>query len=790
MTARLAGRYCQGVGKLVKRLPRLPLPLRFLVGMLACAAGQATCESGEAFDGAALFADQCADCHGSAGQGTELRRQALAGDLPVKELARVIAETMPEGDPESCVGAEAEAIARHAHKAFYSPLAQARIRPPRRELSRLTVRQYEQTLADLFAEFRGRQEPEGAHGLSARFMKRVNAAGIGDPVRLVLPRAAFQLSQIEELPESFRDPEVEGPERFGNSRIDVVVTISGGLTAPETGNYEFLVETDSGVELDINETAVIDAKIRSDSEKQVRGSIRLVGGRTYPLKLQTSRTKQEDLQLALRWRPPAGIEEVVPERVLSAARFSRVHATSVRFPADDRSVGYVRGASVSAAWDEATTAAALEAVEFVLADLPAFLGVSEDDTIERKKARAFCERFASTAFRRPLNESERRVLIDRFFVGDDLDEESRLIEAIEFSLLSVLKSPRFLYPEAAALDAGEGYSVANRLALGLWDSLPDRPLRKQAAKGALSEVRAVRRQAERMLKDQRTRSKLTEFFGFWLRLDHASQPSRDPDEFPDFNDRIAADMRASLERLLDEIVWHDDADLRELFLTEDLFVNARLAEFLGLSIPEGDPESFHKASVDTRERAGVVSHPFIVTAFSYYRETSPIHRGVFLARNVLGRSLRPPPEAVAPLAPELAPDMTTRERVAAQTSPGACQACHVLINDLGFTLERFDAVGRYRETELDRPIDARGGYIATDGGTVRLGGARDLARFLADSEDVHRSFVTQLFEHVTKQPILAYGVETRERLLADFRANHFNIRDLLCDIAVTAALAD
>lgn len=773
----------------------MPFSLRFVVGVLACAAGVGFGATGaRAFDGAALFAAQCADCHGQAGQGTELRRQALAGDLPVKELARVIADTMPEGDPESCVGAEAEAIARYAHGAFYSPLARARIRPPRRELSRLTVRQYEQTLADLFAEFRGRSKPGETRGLSARFAKRVNTGGVGEPVRLVLPRIAFRLSQLEELPESFRDPEIEGPEQFGNSRVDVAVGFSGGLTAPVTGNYEFVIETLSGVELDINETTVIDAKIRSGGEKQVRGMIRLVGGRTYPIRMQTSRTKQKDLEIALRWRPPGGIEEVVPERVLSSGRVPQVHATSVRFPADDRSVGYVRGASVSAAWDEATTAAALEAVESVLADLPDFLGVSKDKTVKPEHARAFCERFAATAFRRPLNQSERRVFIDRFFDGEGLEEESRMIKAIELSLLSVLKSPRFLYPDAALLDAPavtrEDHAVAGRLALGLWDSLPDKRLRKQAEQGRLTEPGVVRRQAERMLDDPRTRSKLTEFFGFWLRLDHASQLSRDPDEFPDFNDRIAADMRVSLEKLLDEIVWRDDADLRELFLTEDLFVNARLAEFLGLGVPEGGPEAFHKVSVDTSERAGVVSHPFIVTAFSYYRETSPIHRGVFLARNVLGRSLRPPPEAVAPLAPELAPDMTTRERVAAQTSPCACQACHVLINDLGFTLERFDAVGRYRETELDRPIDASGGYIATDGGTVRLGGARDLARFLADSEDVHRSFVTQLFEHVTKQPILAYGVETRERLLADFRANQFNIRDLLCDIAVTAALAD
>ncbi len=747
------------------------------------------------FDGAALFSQQCADCHGAKGQGTDYYKPTLAGDLPVRELARVISETMPEGDPESCVGAEAEAIARHVHSAFYSPIAQARIRPPRRELSRLTVRQYEQSLADLFAEFRSHKQPGESHGLKVWFRQRVNAGGTGEAEEIELPRIDFRLTELTDLPERFRDPKVRGKEEFGNSRIDIDVRATGGLIAPTTGDYEFVVRTTAGVDLKINGETVIDARIRSGDEPELRGMIRLVGGRIYPIRLATSRTRADDLVITLAWRPPRGIEEVIPQRYLSPDRFPPVYATTARFPPDDRSVGYVRGASVSTDWDEATTTAALEAAQALLDDFPKLVKspdgsrVVSIESMAREEAIAVCERFATAALRRPINGIERERLVGRFFT-----EERPQTEAIELALLSVLKSPRFLYPEAALLDApGDrqtDFTAATRLALGLWDSVPDLPLRKSAINGKLNGPKQVRRQAERMLTDLRTRAKLAGFFEHWLRLDHAGKLSRDPELFPDFNDQIAADMRASLELLLEDVVWRGDGDLRQLFLTDELHVNQRLAEFLALDPPDGDPEAFAKTRVDSRERAGVVSHPFTVTAFSYYRETSPIHRGVFLARNVLGRSLRPPPEAVAPLAPELAPEMTTRERVAAQTSPGACQACHVLINDLGFTLENFDAVGRFRDRELDKPIDASGGYIATDGDSVRLRGARDLARFLAESEDVHRSFVTQLFEHVTKQPILAYGVETRERLLEGFRENDFNIRELLVEIAVVAALAD
>ncbi len=99
----------------------------------------------------------------------------------------------------------------------------------------------------------------------------------------------------------------------------------------------------------------------------------------------------------------------------------------------------------------------------------------------------------------------------------------------------------------------------------------------------------------------------------------------------------------------------------------------------------------------------MITHPYLMSALAYHDSTSPIHRGVFLIRFVLGRTLRPPAEAFAPLSPDLHPDLTTRERVELQTSPESCQVvCHSKINGLGFTLENFDAVGRYRELEREK----------------------------------------------------------------------------------------
>ena len=162
-----------------------------------------------------------------------------------------------------------------------------------------------------------------------------------------------------------------------------------------------------------------------------------------------------------------------------------------------------------------------------------------------------------------------------------------------------------------------------------------------------------------------------------------------------------------------------------------------------------------------------------MASFAYTATSSPIHRGVFIARSVLGRVLRPPPEAVAPLAADLHPDLTTRQRVTLQTKPESCQSCHGMINPLGFTLEHFDAVGRYRKEEKGRPIDATGSYETRAGEVVKFEGVRELAAFLAGSEETHTAFVQQLFHHLVKQPVRAYRSPDPARPAAILRRQRF-----------------
>jgi hypothetical protein len=233
-------------------------------------------------------------------------------------------------------------------------------------------------------------------------------------------------------------------------------------------------------------------------------------------------------------------------------------------------------------------------------------------------------------------------------------------------------------------------------------------------------------------------------------------------------------------------VWSESSDFRELLSANWLYLNGRLAQLYRPDLPPDAP--FVKMGLDPTERTGVLTHPFLMAGFAYTATSSPIHRGVFIARSVLGRSLRPPPVAVSPLPVELHADLTTRERITLQTRPEACQSCHAMINPLGFTLENFDAVGRFRTHDAGKPIDSKGGYRTRTGELVKFHGVRDLANFLAESDETRSTFVEQLFHDMIKQPIRAYGPETLPELRNSFAANGFNIRRLAVDIVTTAAL--
>ena len=752
--------------------------------------------------GREIFRQECAKCHGRKGEGVKGKYDGpLQGERSLEKLARYIERNMPDDNPGKIVGQDAAAVARYIYDTFYSPEVRLRSnKPPRVELVRLTNLQYLNSVADLIKDFTGKDAAlNEERGLQASYYNsRNNDEG------KVFDRVDRQVDF--DFGEGSPDPKLNGTNGFS-------MQWRGSLIADETGDYEFILKTQNGGRLWVNddEEPLIDAWVSSGQLTEHRSSIRLLGGRVYPLKLNYFKFKDKIASISLQWKPPHGTQQPVPARNLAPGHTTPTFVIATPFPPDDSSVGYERGVAISKAWDEAATQAAIEAANYVVRKLDTLSGSKRGDTNRAAKAQSFCGELMAKAFRRPLTEEQKRV-----FISSQFKKKANVEDAVKLVVLLTLKSPRFLY---LGLDDArpDDFETAARLSYGLWDSLPDQDLRKLAAQGALHTREQIAPQAQRMLGDARARAKMQYFFHHWLQMDRVEILSKDDKLFPGFSPAIIADLRTSLNLFLEDTTWRTASDYRTLLLADYLFLNNRLAEFYGVStnldksliklneLHEGEADAeksgrpaqivrdnvkddFVKVRFDAEKRCGILTHPYLLSAFAYQKLTSPIHRGVFLTRNIVGRSLKPPPMAMTFKDADFAPNLTMRQKVAQLTGPQACQSCHSVINPLGFSLEQFDAVGRFRTSDNDRPIDAVSDYVTDDGQTVRLGGARDVAEFAIGSEQALNGFIEQLFHQAVKQPLLAYGADTMTRLRQSFVASGFNMQKLLVEIVAISAL--
>jgi hypothetical protein len=770
------------------------------VVVLALAAAQAA-PGAETRTGEQIYRQMCARCHGAKGEGTKKYELPLTGDRSVAQLAGVVDRTMPEGDPDALDAEGSKRVAQYMYDAFYSPDAQAKLNPPRVELSRLTVKQYRNSVADLVGSFRfapkadgkaggGSGEPAGGsperNGLKGEYY---NARGFNNQKRQIErtdPEVNFDFGK-EPPKTDAKLKEAFDPHQFS-------IRWDGSVWAPDTGVYEFVVKTDHALRLWVNDnkTPAIDAWVKSGDGTEFTTTRYLLAGRAYPLRLEFSKAKQgvDDSKknpnppvkpafISLNWKRPNRALEVIPARHLTPLKFPEVAVIESAFPPDDRSLGWERGSTVSKEWDAATTEAAFEAAAYVTARLPE-LAAAQPGGDPAAKAKVFCKLFAERAFRRPLTDTEKSLIVDKQF---EAAADTEL--AVKRVVLLVLKSPRFLYPDAAG--TSEQHATATRLAFALWDSPPDKELYDAATAGKLGTRTEVVKQAERMLADPRAKAKVREFLLTWLKLDQPKDMAKDQKRFPGFTDELASELRTSLELFLDDVVWSEKSDYKQLLLSDETFLNGKLSKFYGADLPA--ESGFKKLKWEADRRSGILTHPYMLASLAYVAETSPIHRGVFVGRGLLGIGIKPPQEAFTPLAADLHPSLTTRERVLLQTKPAACSGCHSIMNPLGFALESFDAVGRYREKERDKAIDATGSYETRAGGVAKFNGAKDLAKFLSNSEETQYSFAQQAFHHFAKQPVRAYGLAKPAELQKTFADNGFHVRKLIVEIASTAALA-
>ena len=728
--------------------------------------------------GRSIYLEMCANCHGEQGEGVVTEYpNPLGGDRTLAQLTRMIDRTMPQDDPDRLDEEGAKLVAQYTYDEWYSPIAQARRAAPRIELSRLTVAQYRNTLADLVGSFRPQGWWGNDRGLKAEYFKDRRFNKDDRKIERVDPRVDFDFGE-------------GGPDGNAEMAESFSIRWQGSIFATETGVYDFFVNSDNGFRLWVNneQKPLIDGWVKSGQEEQ-KESLFLLGGRAYRLRLEMFKSKEgkeKKGSMTLACQPPGGVRDVIPTHALSPAWFAESYVCTASFPPDDRSMGFERGSTVDKAWQEAVSDGALQTSSYIVENLRGLAGFKPEDADRKDKVRTFLRKFVERAFRRPLAEAEQAKFVDQPFDagGDNLDL------AVKQVVLRTLTSPRFLYRELPGdtTPGDAGYRTAARLSYILWDTMPTEDVWKAVREGKFSDPAKVREQAWAMLHHPRSKPKLRAFFRHWLNLEHIPEIAKDEKQFPGFDAAVIADLERSLELYVDDCFWTEGSDFKRLMTADSVWLNGRLAKLYGADLPAD--ADFQKVSLDGGDRHGLITQPYLLTALAYTGTTSPIHRGVFLLRGMLGRVLRVPPVAIAPTAPDLHPDLTTRERVELQTKASFCQSCHAMINPLGFTLEGYDAIGRRRTEEKGKSVNTVGSYQTKTGDDQAFGGAKELSQFLATSEEAQIAFADQMFHYYVKQSLKAHSAEAISAIRSAFGGDQRSMQRLLVEIAVQASLTE
>ncbi len=289
---------------------------------------------------------------------------------------------------------------------------------------------------------------------------------------------------------------------------------------------------------------------------------------------------------------------------------------------------------------------------------------------------------------------------------------------IEMALRAILVSSRFIFrieQDPANLAPGTPYKLnevelASRLSFFLWSSIPDDELLDVATAGRLSQPLVLEKEVRRMLADSRSDALVNNFAEQWLYLRNLGSANPDARLFPDFDDNLREAFRRETEMFFESIM-REDRNVLDLLRANYTFVNERLAKHYG--IPNVYGSRFRKVTFGPDDhRGGLLSQGSILTVTSYATRTSPVIRGKWILTNILGTPPPPPPPNVPPLKEASAhadKPQTMRDRMAAHRAVQPCAGCHRLMDPVGFSLENYDAIGRWRASEDGASVDADGG---------------------------------------------------------------------------------
>ena len=349
-------------------------------------------------------------------------------------------------------------------------------------------------------------------------------------------------------------------------------------------------------------------------------------------------------------------------------------------------------------------------------------------------------------WRRPLTDDEVDTLVN---LGLGAAEKLESFdEGVRYALLAVLQSPYFLY----RIESGEevdgarrytGYEMAARLSYGLWNTGPDDELLEAAAEGALTEDAGLEAQVDRLLASERARVGVRNFFAEWLELYHLDYLNKDPNTFLHFSAELGAAAREETLSLMERLVIDEDRDIRDMFHAREAWVDRRLASIY--NVPASADDGFGMIELpEDGPRAGFLGQVSFLALQAHAVSSSPTTRGIFVRERLLCQSIPTPPANLNTAIPEPSEDaVTMRERLMVHMEDPSCAGCHGFIDPVGFGLEHFDGIGRYRILDNGGLIDTTG---ELDGSA--FDGARELSTVLSESKAFTSCVVEKLYTHL------------------------------------------
>ncbi len=387
------------------------------------------------------------------------------------------------------------------------------------------------------------------------------------------------------------------------------------------------------------------------------------------------------------------------------------------------------------------------------------------------------------AYRRPVTDADLQAPLKFYKEARSEGFEN----GIEMGLRAILVSPEFLFrveQDPAGIAPNTNYRIgdlalASRLSFFLWSSIPDDELLDLAVRGKLSTPATLEQQVRRMLADERSRSMVNNFADQWLYLRNLASVNPDMRIFAGFDDNLRQAFRTETE-LFFESIMREDRSILDLLRANYTFVNERLAKHYG--IPNVYGSRFRRVEFDANaERGGLLRQGSILTVSSYATRTSPVIRGKWVLANILGVP-PPPPLAVVPALKERSTagnSISMRERLAEHRDNPACSGCHKLMDPIGFSMENYDGVGRYRATEDGKPIDASGAL--PDG--RKFEGVAGLQQALLSRPELFAGTVSEkLLTYALGRGVEYYDEPAVRKIVADARAKDYRFSSFILGV--------